>query len=146
MTDTLHLVLYHKHRTSARLRFLRHAHGGICTPGPLPADAQVQTHPCATDSAADGGRLHLHPGMLLRAAEADLGLPRGGIESDAGFRGHVCTADGCAAVQLASFTDLDPPVDAAASVGAAFIELTAARGLPAVELALLRLAYEHVLG
>lgn len=148
MTDTLHLVLYHKHRTSARLRFLRHAHGGICRSGPLPADARVQANPCADQTAADtdGGRLHLHPGMLLRAAEADLGLPRGCIESDAGFRGHVCTADGCAAVQLASFTDLDPPIDAAASVGAAFIELTAARGLPAVELALLRLAYEHVLG
>jgi hypothetical protein len=35
---------------------------------------------------------------------------------------------------------------AAAAAGAEFIDLTAARGLPRVELELLRLAYEHVLG
>ncbi|MGD2020717.1 MAG: hypothetical protein PVJ47_06665 [Thiohalocapsa sp.] len=146
MTERLHLILYHKQRSSARLRFLRHAHGGVCTPGPLPADAVVQRHPCDAETSADGGRLQLHPGMLLRATEANLGLPRGCLEPDAGFRGHVCSADGCAAVRLASFTNLDPPMAAAASVGATFLDLTAARGLPAAELALLRLAYEHVLG
>ena len=49
-------------------------------------------------------------------------------------------------VHLAHFCDIDPPLDAAAAAGGEFIDLTAARGLPRVELELLRLAYEHVLG
>ena len=49
-------------------------------------------------------------------------------------------------VYLAHFTSIDPPFEAAEAAGAAFIDLTQARGLPAAELALLRLAYEHVLG
>ena len=144
MCDTPRLVLYHKQRSSARLRFLRHAHGGVSTPGPLAADAAVHPGPCAVDDSG-GGRLHTHPGMLLRAAEAVLGLRRGCIEPDAGFQAHIRAADVCSAVHLACFIDLDPPIAAAAAVGAAFIDLTGARGLPASELALLRLVYEHAM-
>ncbi len=145
MPDAPRLVLYHKQRTSARLRFLRHAHGGVCLSGPLPADAQVYSGLC-DGATPEGGRLHAHPGMLLRAAEGALGLTRGAIGPEAGFRSHVLSAGGCAEVHLASFTDLDPPIAAAEAVGARFIDLTGARELAAAELALLRLAYEHLLG
>ncbi|NBC15576.1 MAG: hypothetical protein GVY09_19975 [Gammaproteobacteria bacterium] len=144
MSAVTRLVLYHKQRSSARLRFLRHAHGGVCTLGPLAADATVHPGPCAGD--AGGGRLHTHPGMALRAAETELGLQRGGIEADGGFQGQVRGADGCVDVQLGYFVDLDPPIAAAEAAGAAFIDLTEARGLPTPELSLLRLVYEYTLG
>jgi hypothetical protein len=141
MLQRTHLVLYHKQRSSARLRFLRHAHGGICV-SPLPADALVQPGPCG----ANGGTVHQHPGMLLRDAEAALAQPRGCIESDAGFRCRLLMDDGCADLQLAQFCTIDPPLEEAAAVGARFIELTQARGLAPAELQVLRLVYEYVLG
>jgi hypothetical protein len=142
MADAAQLVLYHKQRSSARLRFLRHAHGGMCTLRPLPVDARVQTGPCDGTSEA----VRLHPGMLLRAAEATLALPRGCIASDATFRCSVLADAGCADVYLGQFTDIDPPLHAVAAAGGSFIELVQARRLPRSELMLLRLVYEHVLG
>jgi hypothetical protein len=144
MPEPGQLVLYHKHPTSARLRFLRHAHGGVCAAAPLPDDAQIEAGAggCGSEKAA----VSTHPGMLLRAAESALGLSRGCIEPDGGFRCHILADGCCAQVHLARFCDIDPPLDAALAVGADFIDLTAARRLPAVELRLLRLAYEHVLG
>lgn len=141
MTGTAYLVLYHKHPTSARLRFLRHAHGGICADRVMPVDTRVET---AGD--AGGAVLHTHPGMLLRAAEAALDLPRGCIEPDGDFRCRVVVEGRPRDVHLAHFSDVDPPLAAAAAAGGEFIELTAARRLPPPELQLLRLAYEHVLG
>ena len=108
MSDTALLVLYHKQRTSARLRFLRHAHGGICADAVLPADAAVAAGACAGDDP-----VRIHPGMLLRAAEAALALPRGSLEADAGFRCHVHADGRCTEVYLAQFGDIDPPTAAA---------------------------------
>ncbi len=139
MPDT-HLILYHKQSTSARTRFLRFGHGGVCGPEALPADASVDA-PSARDAT-----LLTHPGMLLRATETTLALPRGSLESDAGFHCRVLAGAVSGDVYLAHFTSVDPPFDAADGAGAAFIDLTQARGLPPTELALLRLAYEHVLG
>ncbi len=140
------LVLYHKQRTSARLRFLRHAHGGICMGGPMPEDARIETLSGQPAMAGAGAVLRTHPGMLLRAAETALGLRRGCIEVDRGFRCRALVDDVRVDVHLAHFSDIDPPLSAAAAAGARFIALTAARGLPRPELELLRLAYEHVLG
>jgi hypothetical protein len=141
MTATAHLVLYHKHPTSARLRFLRHAHGGICADGVMPADTRIEP-----GNGAGGAVLHTHPGMLLRAAEAALALPRGCIEPDGDFRCRVVVGEQPSEVHLAHFSDVDPPLAAAAAAGGEFLELAAARRLPAPELQLMRLAYEHVLG
>ncbi len=146
MYESPHLILYHKQHTSARLRFLRHAHGGICAAGPMPADTRIETIPAATAQVGAGASLSTHPGMLLRAAEAALGLPRGCIEADGSFRCRAVVDGNGADVHLAHFCDIDPPFGAAAAAGAEFIDLTAARGLPRAELELLRLAYEHVLG
>lgn len=136
-----HLILYHKQSTSARTRFLRFAHGGVCGPEALPVDAAVAD---PADGSAD--RVLTHPGMLLRATETTLKLARGSLASDAGFHCRVSSGADGSDVYLAHFTSIDPPFEAADAAGAAFIDLTQARGLPPTELALLRLAYEHVLG
>jgi len=132
------LILYHKHPTSARTRFLRLAHGGVCGLEALPSDAAI------ADDA--GARVVGHPAMLLRAAERLLGLDSGRLEGDAGFHCRITAGGGTSDVFLAHFTDIDPPFNAADAIGAGFIDLTQARGLPPVELQLLRRAYEHVLG
>ncbi|MCF7991112.1 MAG: hypothetical protein K9M02_11780 [Thiohalocapsa sp.] len=132
------LILYHKHGTSARTRFLRLAHGGVCGPDALPAGAEL--------GADEAPAVLTHPAMLLRAAEERFHLPRGSLEPDGGFRCSVSDDGETTEVHLAHFTAIDPPFAAVDAEGACFIDLTQARGLPAVELALLRRAYEHVLG
>jgi len=134
-----HLILYHKHPTSARTRFLRLAHGGVCGLEALPADAAI-------DDSGGAQTVVSHPAMLLRAAERQLGLCAGSLEGDAGFHCRIDAGGTASDVYLARFTAIDPPFEAADAVGAGFIDLTQARGLAAVELQLLRRAYEHVLG
>ena len=140
-----YLILYHKQSTSARTRFLRLCHGGICAPEALPLDASLDDQR-GEDGASPAATLTTHPGMLLRDVERQLDLPRGSLESDLGFRCQVFVAGAPRDVYLAHFTSIDPPLEAAEAVGAAFIDLTQARGLPSAELSLLRQAYEHVLG
>jgi hypothetical protein len=49
-------------------------------------------------------------------------------------------------VLLAGFTTIDPPFNAADSVGGRFVALTELRGLPASEMDLVRRAYTVILG
>jgi hypothetical protein len=140
-----YVILYHKQSTSARTRFLRLGHGGICGPEALPSDASLDDQH-GDERAAAATRLTMHPGMLLRGVERELQLPRGSLESDIGFRCQVFVAGAASDVYLAHFTSIDPPFEAAEAAGAAFIDLTQARGLASAELLLLRQAYEHVLG
>lgn len=148
MAETTRLVLYHKQQTSARVRFLRQPAGGICGPPGVPADARARLGTCAHGRGGESGAALLtHPAMLLRAAEASLALPRNTLEADTGLLCQLAGDEGfCADVVLGRFTTIDPPFGEAEAVGAKFIDLTQARGLPAAELSLLRLVYEHLLG
>jgi hypothetical protein len=92
------------------------------------------------------GALAWHPAAVLVRAEHSLGLPAGSLEADAGFRALIEARHGPVEVLLARFTATDPPFEAAETIGAAFIQLTQARGMAPVELALLRRAYEAILG
>lgn len=130
------LILYHKHPTSARTRFLRFAHGGVCDSGPLPADAELVAPP----------DVHTHPAMLFRAAAARLGVPADALVPDTGFRCGLRMGAEEEEVHLGHFTGVDPPFAEVDAQGAGFIDLVQARRQPAAELQLLRLAYEHVLG
>ena len=134
------LIVYHKQSTSARTRFLRLDHGGVCGLEPLPADAEL------SEEAAVPSKVVSHPAPLIRAAESYLGLHAGSLEAEPGFRCRVTSAEGASEVFLARFLSTDPPFDKAADRGGTFIDLTQARGLLAVELDLLRRAYELILG
>ncbi len=87
-----------------------------------------------------------HPAVVVRAAEAHLGLASGDLEAEPGFRCRVQADGGDTDVFLARFTNADPPFKTAAAQGGALIDLTQARDLPALELDLLRSAYEAILG
>jgi len=133
------LIMYHKQSTSARTRFLRLAYGGVCGFEPLPKLSELAAEDPPTKVAT-------HPAALVRDAEQRLGLPAGGLELESGFRCRVDSAGEATQVFLARFTAIDPPFEVAAAQGGAFIDLTQARGLPPVELQLLRRAYEAILG
>lgn len=134
------LIMYHKQATSARTRFLKLDYGGVCGFGALPEEAAL------AERTVEDGKLVSHPAFLIRDAERRLGLPGGSLEAEGGYRCKVSSPEGATEVFLARFTAIDPPFEEAEAQGAAFIDLTQARGLPQVELALLRLAYEKILG
>jgi len=69
---------------------------------------------------------------------------RGRGWSEGGFRAKVDAPGGLIEVFLARFTTMDPPFEWTEQHGARFIDLTQARGLPAVEPQFLRRAYERI--
>jgi hypothetical protein len=82
----------------------------------------------------------------LPAAEERMALPSGSLEIVADFQRDVDAGAGTVPVLLAGFTSIDPPFAAAEAIGARFVAITEARGLPPVELELLRHAYEVLIG
>jgi len=135
------LVMFHKQSTSARTRFLMLDYGGVCAFGGLPDLSQlveVGEEPAQT--------LAHHPASVIGRTERELGLAPGSLQSEKGFRAKVDAPEGLIDVFLARFTSIDPPFEWAEQQGAKFIDLTQARGLPAVELQILRRAYERILG
>jgi hypothetical protein len=138
----MRLLLAHKQKTSARVRFLRFPHG-LCAFTPLPKLSTVFDE-------APASRVETHPGVYLRSAEAELGLLGGGLALEAEFSASVDTPDGPIRVRLATFTSIDPPFEVAERLGGKFIAITEARGAsfstaPA-EMELLRQAYTVLMG
>ncbi len=133
------LILAHKQRTSARLRFLLFSHG-LTAFAPLPALSTLD------EADARESTLAYHPVAWLRAAETRLGLPAGSLKLETEFDATVSTPDGPVVVLLASLETIDPPFAEAAALDARFIAITEARGRPPVELELLRRAYACLLG
>lgn len=134
------LILYHKQTTSARTRFLRLSYGGVCAFEALPERSEM------VPPGEGPGSLISHPARLVRAAEQRLGLTPGSLEPEPEFHCRLRGANGETEVLLARFAVIDPPFESAEAAGCAFIDLTQARGLPPLELALLRLAYEQIMG
>lgn len=133
------LLLFHKQGTSARTRFLRFS-DSLLAFAPLPESAVLRAEGMAPDGFSP------RVPTLLKRAEEKLGLPGGSLQVDAEFSATLDTPQGEVPVLLAGFTTLDPPFAAAESVGARFIAITEVRGLPAVELELVRRAYTAILG
>jgi len=134
----MRLLLAHKQKTSARVRFLRFAHG-LSAFQALPALSSVLEDPPAS-------RVEAHPALYLRGAEVLLGLENGGLALEAEFSASVDTPDGPIRVRLATFTSIDPPFELAERLGGKFIAITEARGCVAAEMELLRQAYTALMG
>jgi hypothetical protein len=135
----LRLILAHKQKTSARVRFLRLPHGVVAF-DPLPALSVVEEE-------GQGDRaVPYHPATGLRAAEQRLGLDSGSLKAEAEFHATVQTPGGPVTVQLALLDYVDPPFEVVEASGGRFIAITEARGCAPVELELLRRAYTVILG
>jgi hypothetical protein len=139
LPDDLRLILAHKQKTSARLRFLKFPHG-MCAFAPLPTLSVVE------EEGEGAAEVAYHPNGWLRAAEQRLGLDSGALKPEAEFQATVQTPNGPVTVQLARFETVDPPFEVAERLGGRFVAITEARGCTPVELELLRRAYTALLG
>ncbi len=137
----LRLILVHKQKTSARVRFLRFAHG-LCAFTPLPPLSVVEEE----DAAPAKPRVAHHPNAWLRVSEARLGLDAGSLKAEVDFHATVHTPAGPICVQLARLDYVDPPFAEVEAVGGRFVAITEARGCAAVEMELLRRAYAALMG
>ncbi|MDD2816126.1 MAG: hypothetical protein PHP00_10390 [Thiotrichaceae bacterium] len=131
------VLIYHKHPTSARTVFLR-LNNSVCLFEPLPELSQLLEVP--VDSP-----VLIHPAPLLTAAEQFFGMNSGALEWDKEFHAQLDVPHGLVAVFLARCKLMDPPRELVAEKAAKFIALTEARGLPPVELELLRRAYSVIM-
>jgi hypothetical protein len=126
------LILFHKQATSARVRFARFGNTLLAATGESASDAS--------------GVLGTDPGPLAAQAAARLGLAPGELRIDPEFRARLAAPGGDAAVWLAEFVAIDPPLDALAAAGGRFATLTELAGIPPAEREVMRLVYEHILG
>jgi hypothetical protein len=132
------VIVYHKQATSARTRFAKFADDTVFVFGPVAKLSQLE------ESSLDN--TVVHPAAVMKKTEALLGLEEGSLKAEPDYQHKVEVPGGSIHVLLANVTTMDPPFEAIEKVGGRFIDLTQARGLPQVELELLRHAYELVLG
>lgn len=132
------VILYHKQATSARTRFLKFDNESVCAPDPIPMPAVLLEH--------DDSTTLNHPAAILQKTEQLLDLPAGSLKAEGEYHQTVEAPGKRIQIILAEITTMDPPFEEAERIGARFIDLTQARGLPQVELELLRCAYELILG
>lgn len=132
------LIMYHKHSTSARLRFLKLSYGGVCGFDPLPTLSQL-----IDDQPEE--EVTMHPAANVSDAVKRLGISSADLEIDSEYKAFVEVPDGVVQVYLARFTSIDPPFDVVEAHGGEFVDLTQARNVTQIELELLRKAYEVVM-
>ncbi|MEW6765257.1 MAG: hypothetical protein AB1344_05655 [Pseudomonadota bacterium] len=138
------VVFFHKQATSARLRFLRFAHG-VFGFSPLDGDmAWLPDAPPHGDGAVSP--VDWHPAALARMSAEWLGLGVDDLRVETEFHGLLATTAGPLRLWAMGLTMIDPPFAEVERVGGRFIAITEARDLPPVEREALRLVYEHVLG
>lgn len=133
------VILYHKQAASARTRFLKYAYDSVCAFDTIPMPAQLLEREPHSNMVN-------HPAAILQEVERKLSLPDGCLKAEGEYRHSVDVPGGSIQIILACITTMDPPFEAAEKAEARFIDLTQARGLPGVELELLRHAYELILG
>jgi hypothetical protein len=85
--DDLRLILAHKQKTSARLRFLGFGYG-VCAFDPLPALSVVE------EESEGEPEVAYHPNTWLRQAERQLGMDPGALKVEPEFHATVQTPAG----------------------------------------------------
>lgn len=132
------VILFHKHHTSARTRFMKLSHNSVLAFEALNPLAQLVETPAEMAM--------LHPAYAVKEIESQLGLTADMLEPQGEFIEVVDVPGSMVQILLTAITTIDPPASLVEKVDAKFIDLTEARGLPDVELELLRKAYEFILG
>lgn len=138
--DSARVILFHKQSTSAMTRFFKLNLGGVLLGKQIDKLSQV-----VTGERDDTSSVVAHPGAMAAELERWLRLEPGDLEVDSDYREVVEVPGNLLQVYLIRFTTIDPPFAEAEHAGASFITLTQARGLPPIELELLRIAYAHIM-
>ena len=132
------LIMYHKHSTSARVKFFI-LNGSVCHFDGLPPSAKIVDSSISEEQVVD------YPETLLPSSKKRLGLSSNILEIEKTFQASVKSDDLTIDIYLAGFTTIDPPHEQLADLGGKFIGITEARRLPSVEIELLGLAYSWMM-
>ena len=142
-THEARLILYHSQSTSARTLFLRHESGSVIAPEPLPFLSTVFEE--GEFIVGDEGVL-LHPATVVHNYCVTFGFPPSLLLVEGEFHERVDTPQCILNIYLARFTSIDPPRALFADRGGKFCAITELRGGHPAEMALLRRAYQAIMG
>jgi hypothetical protein len=132
------VILCHFDTYSTALVFARYA-TGVLAPAPLPGSASVIPAPGTVD-----GR-HA-PDAVLGALVTRFGLDLAPLRIDPGFDAWMSGDTGPVRIHLAQFDTFEAPRQAIESLGGVFKPISAMRGLPMLELNLLRQVFNLIMG
>jgi hypothetical protein len=136
--DHNRLILCHFDSYSTALRFARYG-SGVLAPAPLPEAASAMPEP------GDAGEQHA-PGAVLDALVAQYRLDPKQLSLDADFQAWLSCDRGPIRIHLARFTTLDAPHQAIEPLGGVFKPISEMRGVPMIELNLLRQVFNLIMG
>lgn len=135
-------LLFHLQPLSSRLLFLCHESGSVLCPRPLP----FLSSPIEDDSAPAGKidlMEQLNLGMRLNAG---LGFEPGMLVVEREFLHHAEIPRATVNLHLARFTTVDAPHSEVRGKGGKFCSISELQGRHPTEMAMLRWAYEFLLG
>ncbi len=139
-SENSRFIFFHKHPVSAKTRFLKLAHGGVCGPQALPPLSQLNE-----EFERDDEKVVMHPSLLADIAAKTLGLSSNDLVLDLTYCQQVEVPYNALTVYLVGFKGHDTPDEHLAEQNSRFIAITQAFGMPAVEMELLRRAYATIM-
>jgi hypothetical protein len=136
--DRNRVILCHFDSYSAALNFARYG-DSVLAPAPLPAAATNKAAP------AEPGDSHA-PAAVFDALIARYGLDPAQLRLDEDFEAWLSDDVGPIRVHLARFTGLDAPHAAIEALGGVFKPISQMRGMPPLELNLMRQVFNLIMG
>jgi hypothetical protein len=138
LLDHNRVILCHFDSYSAALLFARYG-DSILAPAPLPEAASAMPAP------DDAGAQH-NPGAVLEAMAAQHGLDAAQLKLDDGFQAWMSSDSGPIRIHLARFTTFEAPREAVEPLGGVFKPISEMRGMPMIELNLMRQVFNLIMG
>jgi len=111
----------------------------ILAPTPLPENASAMPPP------SEASEQH-SPAAVLDAVAAQQQLNPTQLKLDDGFQAWISSDDGPIRIHLARFTTLDAPHDALQPSSGVFKPISGMRGMPMIELNLMRQVFDLIMG
>lgn len=136
--DHNRVILCHFDNYSTALLFARYG-SGVLAPAPLPEAASAMPAP------GDVTERHT-PSAVLAALVAQHGLDPTQLSLDDDFQAWMSSDRGPIRIHLARFTTFDAPRQAIEPHGGVFKAISELRGLPMIELNLLRQVFNLIMG
>jgi hypothetical protein len=132
------VILCHFDTYSTALLFARYG-ASVLAPTPLPEGA-------GAIPAAEAAGAQYEPAAALGALAAQYGLDTTQLRLVDGFNEWMSSADGAIRIHLARFMSFEAPRDAIEPKGGVFKPISEMRGMAALELGLLRRAFNLFMG
>ncbi|HWR78015.1 MAG TPA: hypothetical protein VN283_12510 [Thiobacillus sp.] len=132
------VILCHFDSYSTALVFARYG-SSILAPSPLPESAAPMPAPGDVTEQHD-------PGAVLDALVAQFGLDPAKLNPDDDFQAWMASDSGPIRIHLVRFATLDAPKEAIEPLGGVFKPISEMRGMPMIELNLIRQIFNQIMG